>query len=56
MLERKWDVLALSETKVKGRGELIFGRIVGRVSGEVNGHTRERDVLLLSKRVLEGVV
>ena len=56
MLERKLEVLALSETKVKGKGERIFGSVVGRESGVVNGHAREGVALLLSKRVLEGAI
>ena len=44
-VERKSDVLALSETKMKGKGECIFGRVVAR----------EGVALLLSKRVLEGL-
>ena len=56
MFERKLRVLALSETKVKGKGEQIFESVVGRVSGVVNGHAREGVALLLSKLVLEGVV
>ena len=31
MLERKFNVLALSKTKVKGKGECKFGSVVGRV-------------------------
>ena len=56
MIERKLNVLALSETKVKRKGERIFGSVVGRVSGVVDGHAREEVVLLLSKQVLEGAV
>ena len=52
VIGRKLDVLALSETKVKRTGECIFGR----VSGVVNGRASEGVGLLLSKRVLEGVV
>ena len=48
--------LAVSETKVKGKGERIFGSLVGRLSGVVNGHARKVVALLLNKRVLEGVV
>ena len=40
----------------KGKGERIFGSVVGRVSGVVNGHAKEGVAFLLSKRVLEGVV
>ena len=41
MLGRKLNVLALSETKVKGNGECVFGSVIGRVSGMVNGRARE---------------
>ena len=30
----------LNETKVKSKGECIFGSVVGRVSGVVNGRSR----------------
>ena len=55
-LERKLFVLALSETMVKGKGECIFESVVVRMSGVVNGYSREVVALLLNKRVLEGVV
>ena len=55
MLKRKLHVLALSETKVKGKAELIFGSVIGKVFGVVNGHARKGVALVLSKRVLEGV-
>ena len=32
-LRRTFDVCALSETKLKGKGEVMFGEVVGRVSG-----------------------
>ena len=44
-------VLALIETKVKGKRELILRSVVGRVSGVVIVHAREGIALLLSKRV-----
>ena len=31
---------ALSETKLKGKGEVIFGEVVGRVSGVARGRAR----------------
>ena len=37
LLRRRLDVCALSETKLKGRGDVIFGEVVGRVSGEAGG-------------------
>ena len=36
-LRRRLDVCALSETKLKGRGDLMFAEVVGRVSGGVGG-------------------
>ena len=38
---RGMDVLALCETKMKGKGEVAFGEVTGRVSG-VKGEERER--------------
>ena len=35
-LRRRFDVCALSETKLKGKGE-----VVGRVSGVAGGRTKE---------------
>ena len=55
-LERKLTVLALSETKVKGKGECKFGSAVRRVSGVVNGRARKDVVSHLSNQVLDGVV
>ena len=55
-VRRKMDVLALSETKVKGRGEAVFGEVTGRVSGVVSGKAREGVGLLLSERLLQSVV
>ena len=43
-------MLALSETKVKGKGECNFGSVVGKLSGEVNGRARVGIALLLIKR------
>ena len=31
------DVLALSETKMKGKGEVAFAEMTGRISGIVTG-------------------
>ena len=55
MLERKFVVLALSETKVKGKGECRFGSVVERVSGVENERAKEELALLLSKQVLDRV-
>ena len=40
-VERGLDVLVLSETKLKGKGEVSFGEVVGRVSGVDSGSARE---------------
>ena len=42
-LRRRFDVCALSETKLKGKGV-----VVGRMSGVAVGRARERVALLLS--------
>ena len=39
---RKIDVLALSETKLRGRGEVAFGSVIGRISG-VNERDRAKE-------------
>ena len=31
-LRRRFDVCALSETKLKGEGDVMFGEVVGRAS------------------------
>ena len=54
--ERKFDVLGLSEIKMKGKGESMFGNMKGRISGVMNGRAREGVGLLLSDRVLACVV
>ena len=38
---RRMDVLALNETKLKGRGEVVFGGVTGRGSGVERGRARE---------------
>ena len=47
---------ALSETKLKGKGNVIFGEVVGRVSGVAGGSARKRVALLLSGRLTRCVV
>ena len=44
----KFNVCALSETKLKGKGEVMFGEVVGRMSGVAVGRAREGVALLLS--------
>ena len=47
---------ALSETKLKGRCEVMFGKVVGRVSGVAGGGARERVSIFLSEWLLSCVV
>ena len=47
-VRHKFDVLAMSETKMKGKGEREFGPVLGRVSSVDGGSRRERVGLLLT--------
>ena len=49
---RSMDVLALSETKMKGKGEMAFGEVTGRVSGVDRGRAREGVPVMLSEWLL----
>ncbi|XP_071547063.1 craniofacial development protein 2-like [Panulirus ornatus] len=55
--ERNMDVLALSETKLKGKGEEWFGNVLGVKSG-VSERTRAREgvALLLNQELWEYVI
>ena len=55
-LRRRFDVCTRSETKLKGEGEVMFGEVVGRVSGVTGGRAREGVALLLSGRLMTCVV
>ena len=55
-LRRRLDVCALSETKLKERGEVMFGEVVGRVSGVARGRAREVVAFLLNEWLLRCVV
>ena len=55
-LRQRFDVCALSETKLKGKGEVMFGEVVGRVSGVAGGRAREGVALLLSGWLMRCVV
>ena len=55
-LRWRFDVCALSETKLKGKGEVMFGEVVGRVSGVAVGRAREGVALLLSERLMRCIV
>ncbi len=48
---RRMDLLALNETKLKGRGEVMFGCVKGRKSGVLGGRAREGVALLVSEKV-----
>ena len=53
---RGMDVLALCETKMKGKGEVAFGEMTGRESGIERGRAREGVALLLSEWMVNKVV
>ncbi len=53
---RRMDILALNETKLKGRGEVMFGCVKGRKSGVLGGRAREGVALLVSEKVNKWVV
>ena len=53
---RGMDVLALCETKMKGKGEVVFGEVTGRVSGVERGRAREGVALLLIEWMVKKVV
>ena len=55
-LRRRFDVCALSETKLKGKGEVMLGTVMGRVSGVAVGRAREGVALLLSGRLTRCVI
>ena len=40
-MERRLDVLVMSETELIGKGDRIFGNVVGRVSGVSSGRAKE---------------
>ena len=47
-VERKKDVLALCDTKMKGKGEEEYGEVKGRISWVERGRAREGVALFLS--------
>ena len=55
-VRRKMDVLALCETKMKGKGEVLFGEVAGRMSGVENGRAREGVAILMSEWLRTNVV
>ena len=52
--KRGLDVLALSETKLKGKGEVAFGNVNGRKSGVSERVRAKEGVALLVRKELEG--
>ena len=55
-MRRKIDVLALSEIKMKGKGNCEFGNVVGRYSGVKSGRGREGVAILVSEKMNKRVV
>ena len=55
-LRWRFDVCALSETKLKGKGEVMFGDVVGRVSGVAEARGRELVALVLNGWLMRCVV
>ena len=53
---RGMGVLALCETRMKGKGEVAFGEVTGRASGVERGRVKEGVALLLSEWVVNKVV
>ena len=53
---RVMDVLALCETTMKGKGEVAFGEVIGKVSEVEGGRAREGVVLSLSEWMVNKVV
>ena len=56
MLRRRFDVCALSEPKLKGKGEVMCVEVVGGVSGVAGGRAMKVVALLLSGRLEGGVI
>ena len=46
----------MCSTKLKGKGEVVFGEVVGRVAGVAVGRAMEGVALLLSGRLMRCVV
>ena len=53
---RGMDALALRDTKMKVKGEVVFGEVTGRMSGVERGRAREGLAVLLSDRMVNKVV
>ena len=55
-VNRKLDMLALSETKIKGNGERKFDNVIGICSGVERGRAREGVAILMSERMKQKLV
>ena len=55
-LRGRFDVCVLSKTKLKGKGEAMYGEAVGRMSGVAGGRARKGVALLLSGWLMRCVV
>ena len=55
-LRRRLDMCARSESKLKGKGEVMFGEVVGRTSGVKGGRAKEGMALLLNGCLLRCAV
>ena len=53
---RGMDIFPLCETKMKGKGEVAFGEVTGRVTGVERGRVREDVALLLREWMVNKVV
>ncbi len=56
LFERRLDVLALSETKMKGKGKTKFGSVGGRKSSVNRGRVKKGVALFVSPEVQNGVI
>ena len=55
-LRRRFDVCALSETKLKGKGEVMFGEVVGRQGKGGGGPVAEWAIDDVCSRMEGGVI
>ncbi len=56
LFEKRLDVLALSETKMKGKGETVFVNVCGRRLGVKRGRAKEGVTLLVSPEVQNNMI
>ena len=53
---RGMDVMAVNETKLRGRGEVMFGSVAGRMSGVEVGETAKEGVALIVRKEMSECV